>query len=738
MGWMVQQYMPKVELPKFDGSALNWVDFITKFHDVVHQQEYLTDRQKNQMLFQHLQGEAKMAVRGFANDPDGYVRALQRLKYMFGQRFTVAQAVLSKVTKGKAAQENDLKSLSELFYSITECLVTLRQLNYSSDLYSSETLRQAVSRLPQKLQLRWAENSINIRSREEPNLLHLHKWLELRLLALKEARLPKVGKKPADPSEPRSEYTAVTGVVVLECQLCGSGHQLWNCEQYKSLTSGKKIEVARKSKTCFNCLQRGHLVKDCTSRNTCCETGCSEKHHSSLHQYFAEKASASAKKKDDQAKNDGQANKVAAVMDKQQKTDDQGKKDDQAGKDKQVKKEDPVKDGPLKGNDQSNGKNSATNATMVTASKIGQHREVILQIVPVRIHGKDDNFVDTHAILDSCSQSTLIREDIAERLKLPGECRNINLTTVDSVKQVKRKEVTFDISSRCGGYRTTIECAQSTPVTNFNMPDRPSLREVCDVDAFTHLDGIDLDAVPASDVTILIGADSPESVLTSEVRRGEKGQPLAVETKFGWTLFGPTLGTDGQTRVADDDSIKAVGDSLQSFWTDRRPSVKVNLIHSRSDESLHHQVEAFWKQENCGILSPKDVALSREDKAAWKEMEGKTRWDGRKYEVPMLWISPTTTLPNNYPLARKRWNFLWRKLRSKPEVHAGMNKVIMGYLEADPPQARKMTKVEASTTSDRTNYLPIHPVENVHKPGSGRIPGDQLEQEFGDRPGFAE
>ena len=68
MGWMVQQYMPKVELPKFDGSALNWVDFITKFHDVVHQQEYLTDRQKNQMLFQHLQGEAKMAVRGFAND----------------------------------------------------------------------------------------------------------------------------------------------------------------------------------------------------------------------------------------------------------------------------------------------------------------------------------------------------------------------------------------------------------------------------------------------------------------------------------------------------------------------------------------------------------------------------------------------------------------------------------------------------------------------------------------------
>ena len=91
--------------------------------------------------------------------------------------------------------------------------------------------------------------------------------------------------------------------------------------------------------------------------------------------------------------------------------------------------------------------------------------------------------------------------------------------------------------------------------------------------------------------------------------------------------------------------------------------MQINLIQSRSDADLHDRVEAFWKQEHLGILSPKEVSLSREDRVALQEMDSKTRWDGTKYEVPMLWISPDASLPNNYPLARKRFSFLEKRLR---------------------------------------------------------------------------
>ena len=81
MAWMVQQSLPRVQIPSFDGSPVLWVEFITKFRDLIHNQGYLNDTQRSTYLLQHLDGEAKRSVRGFANDRRGYVLSLKRLKF---------------------------------------------------------------------------------------------------------------------------------------------------------------------------------------------------------------------------------------------------------------------------------------------------------------------------------------------------------------------------------------------------------------------------------------------------------------------------------------------------------------------------------------------------------------------------------------------------------------------------------------------------------------------------------
>ena len=81
---------------------------------------------------QHLRGEAHRAVKAYANDSRGYVWSLKKLKYLFGQRSAVAKAILEKVTKGKAVVNDDLRGLTELYYSISDCLMILQQLNYES------------------------------------------------------------------------------------------------------------------------------------------------------------------------------------------------------------------------------------------------------------------------------------------------------------------------------------------------------------------------------------------------------------------------------------------------------------------------------------------------------------------------------------------------------------------------------------------------------------------------------
>ena len=195
MAWMVQQYLPKVELPKFDGSPLDWVDFIVKFRDVVQNQPHLKDC--HQALNQHLCGKARSAVKGYVNDSGGYVLSLRTLMHLYGRRSAIARAVLEKVLKGKAIGADDIKGLTAFFYNINECLATLKQLNYASDLHSSDTLQQAVRGLPYHLKCKWAEMSLCIRQTEEPILLHFGSWLQGKILAMKQIAQPGTTANPS-------------------------------------------------------------------------------------------------------------------------------------------------------------------------------------------------------------------------------------------------------------------------------------------------------------------------------------------------------------------------------------------------------------------------------------------------------------------------------------------------------------------------------------------------------------
>ena len=76
--------------------------------------------------------------------------SLKRLKYKFGEKSRIAEAHLTKVTKSKQIANDYDKGLIEFYYSLSNCIITLCQLNYKSDIYSTDTLRQTIRRLPNK------------------------------------------------------------------------------------------------------------------------------------------------------------------------------------------------------------------------------------------------------------------------------------------------------------------------------------------------------------------------------------------------------------------------------------------------------------------------------------------------------------------------------------------------------------------------------------------------------------
>ena len=87
MTWLLQQNLPRIHIPLFNGSPFTWVEFVTKFKDIVHDQSYLNNSKMLHYLQQHVADEARRAIHGYEDmSKRGYVLYLKRLEYTFGQR----------------------------------------------------------------------------------------------------------------------------------------------------------------------------------------------------------------------------------------------------------------------------------------------------------------------------------------------------------------------------------------------------------------------------------------------------------------------------------------------------------------------------------------------------------------------------------------------------------------------------------------------------------------------------
>ena len=662
MSWLMQQSLPRIKIPMFDGSPLDWVEFIIKFKDIVHNQSFISDAQKLTYLHQHLLGEAKRSVQGFANDQRGYVFSLKRLKFIFGQRPRIAQAHLSKVTRGKPISNDDDAGLLEYYYTISDCLVTLKQLNYQSDLYSTDILRQAIRRLPSKFHSKWGEYCLRFGEYNEPNLLNLEKWLNERILASRNPYLPQkqIGKgekfehkKQEFKKHERRNVIAATGIQKLSCSLCKEKHRFFKCEKYKKLTPIKKFEFVKGKKLCFNCLKDDHFTGKCTSRNTCFERGCNEKHHTTLHDHFTER--------------------------KRQKTEKDEKEDKQRKSDKDSK-EKHNKDG------------------LKTCATGSSYTPVCLQIVEVKIKSGNGTMISTYALLDNGSQSSLIREDFAKSLNLKGTNVTVNISSIkDKGEEVKVKEFTLVISNHKEEQEFEIQPVFSLSKQLFNMPSQTKLPVNMQKYFNNSNEEITFPSVKSKDIMLLIGANAPELFIQLEVIKGSPGQPMAIRSPLGWTLFGKTT-----TNI------------------ERYEPFAVNVVRiNENDNQLDMMVKRFWENEECLINNDREIALSQTDKRCLQKLEEQTKLVDGKYTVPMLWKENANYLPDNQAVATRRYNLLCKRFAKDSTLLRQYKERMQSYIEND--YARKMTAEEAASVSQKTWYLPHHPVYHPRKPDKPRV-----------------
>ena len=195
------------------------------------------------------------------------------------------------------------------------------------------------------------------------------------------------------------------------CALCSKAHFISYCFAFKGKSSKEKLDFVNSSKLCYNCLGRHH-IKECKTTKTCLV--CNSKHHTMLHDTLRKTSSSST------SQPVSQSFAPAAVQ---------------------------------SSDDQSNSTKSSTahNTTVSinsSSSNAARSECVLLGTAAVRVESDQGTFINARALVDPCSEITLIAKSLVKRLRLPSEKCSIQISGVGDAVSTTLGISRFFIRSR--------------------------------------------------------------------------------------------------------------------------------------------------------------------------------------------------------------------------------------------------------------------------------------------------
>ncbi|XP_058448834.1 uncharacterized protein LOC131428811 [Malaya genurostris] len=322
---------------------------------------------------------------------------------------------------------------------------------------------------------------------------------------------------------------------------------------------------------------------------------------------------------------------------------------------------------------------------------------VIFRIVPVVLHAGKISF-ETLAFLDEGSSSTLVDEKIAKELKIKGECEPLIISWTGDVKRHENgsRRIQLMLSAIESDHKFSLENVRT--VAKLELP-KQSVRFTEVAKRYSHLTGLSVSEHSSNVPTILIGLDNLHLFAPLESRIGKPGEPIAVRSVLGWTVYGPER---EKPRV-------------ETF-------LNLHLTRPASNQELHDMMRSQY------VLEEQNDALfvelnSEENKRAQLILTKTTKRVGNRFETGLLWRSEERQFPDGYQMALRRMKALERKLENdqmlKENVYKQINQYqVKGY-------AHKATREELfDTPQSNIWYLPLNVVLNPRKPGKVRLVWD--------------
>ena len=625
--------LPKITLPRFNGDPVKWLPFWDAYNSSIHVNPELTEIDKFSYLRSLLDHTALEAIAGLSLSSANYEHAIELLHKRFGNK----QVIISKhmdalMHMEHISSDRHLKELRYLYDHTESHVRCLRSLGIEASSYGALLSPVLLAKLPPDMRLivsrKVTDTDLDIEA--------LLKTFEEELTARERANPPVIRRSQDKHRPTASAFFAGSRDNKSDprCCYCQGSHPSMSCTSVVSPEGRKRLLMS--SGRCFNCLRRNHLSRSCKSTARCLK--CKKKHHTSI----CDTDSSSSQS------NSNQSQSVAHPS--------------ESGLNPNVP--------PFE-----------TTTTLCT----DRIQTVFLQTARVVVYHPSNPSIslEVRLIMDGGSQRSYLSERARDLLGLQTiEEQSLSIATFGSTKGHAKVCPVVNVGMYLKGYPSIFLSLYVVSTICEPLVEQPIT--AC-ASQYPHLRGLQLaDSNVDSNlpVDLLIGSDYYWQLVTGSVCRGEKG-PIALHTKLGWVLSGPT----------------SCGNSIQCAMNLGVTHVLCSESHSSPEpDALQEQLHAFWELESLGI--------QQEEKTIFDKFMGTVKFENRRYTVSLPWKEFRDPLPDNYSLSSSRLQGLLRRLKQDPPILKEYHRIIQEQLETGIVEEVS----EEEPTVKAVHYLPHHAV----------------------------
>lgn len=307
-------------------------------------------------------------------------------------------------------------------------------------------------------------------------------------------------------------------------------------------------------------------------------------------------------------------------------------------------------------------------------------KQAILPVITVEIMGANKER-SGNLLLDTGAQISLIRQAVADELRLKGKQTTITITKVGNEEEQLQTQVykvpIRGLDKKASKYTIT---AVGIPSINDGVTDI----KVDEIASHLHLRRTDIhrDNGP---IDLLVGIDHPK-FHGGETREG--GTFTARKSPLGWVIFGA------------DSSEKTLHGSVMHV----KLASPVNL----SD---------FWETETMGVqyndCQCTPIDMTKSDRDEYNIIYNSCKKEGKQWKIPYPWKRDPHQLPDNMAQAEKVLQSTERRLTRNPQHAEAYNKQMAEMV--DLGFSRKLTEEEINTHKGPVHYVSHHAVIRPEK-----------------------